>query len=99
MDQAPKNPAAGHVIVLGNEKGGSGKSTTAMHLIVGLLHEERRVGCIDLDLRQGTLSRYVANRTDFCQRGGVRLLMPHQIKIDQPDQIVVAPDADPSTDQ
>ena len=75
--------------MLGNEKGGSGKSTTAMHLIVGLLHEERRVGCIDLDLRQGTLSRYVANRVDFCQRGGVRLLMPHQIKIDQPDQIVL----------
>ncbi len=96
MDQAssgahvPAAPARGaHVIVLGNEKGGSGKSTTAMHLIVGLLHEERRVGCIDLDLRQGTLSRYVANRADFCRRGGVRLLMPEQIRIDQPDQVVL----------
>src|SRR5258706_2684642 len=93
MDQAPRNPDAkgdqAHVIVLGNEKGGSGKSTTAMHLIVGLLHEERRVGCIDLDLRQGTLSPYLANRVDFCQRRRVRPLMPHQIKIDQPDQIVL----------
>ena len=32
----PKNPSrAAHVIVTGNEKGGSGKSTTALHLIIG----------------------------------------------------------------
>ncbi len=72
-----------HIIVLGNEKGGSGKSTTAMHVVVGLLHEDRRVGCIDLDLRQGTLSRYLANRAEFCRRGGVRLRQPEQIVIDQ----------------
>lgn len=51
-----------HVIVLGNEKGGSGKSTTAMHLIVALLHDGYRVGSIDLDARQGSLTRYVENR-------------------------------------
>jgi len=51
-----------HVIVLGNEKGGSGKSTTAMHLIVTLLHDGHRVGSIDLDARQGSLTRYVENR-------------------------------------
>lgn len=51
-----------HVIVLGNEKGGSGKSTTAMHLIVNLLHDGHRVGSIDLDARQGSLTRYVENR-------------------------------------
>jgi chromosome partitioning protein len=78
-----------HVIVLGNEKGGSGKSTTAMHVIVGLLHERRRVGCIDLDVRQGTLSRYLANRADYCRRGGVRLLLPEQTMIDQADQVVL----------
>src|SRR5581483_9475591 len=70
-----------HVIVLGNEKGGSGKSTTAMHLVIGLLLEQRRVGCLDLDLRQATLSRYLANRAEFCKRGGVRLPMPDQIAI------------------
>ena len=37
-----------HVIVLGNEKGGSGKSTAAMHLIVGLLRDGYRVGALDL---------------------------------------------------
>jgi len=55
-----KPPA--HIIVLGNEKGGSGKSTTAMHLTVALLREGRSVATIDLDTRQGTLSRYVENR-------------------------------------
>lgn len=51
-----------YVIVLGNEKGGTGKSTTAMHLIVGLLRSGFSVGAIDVDARQGTLSRYLENR-------------------------------------
>ena len=50
------------ILVLGNEKGGSGKSTTAMHLIVALLRAGASVGSIDLDARQGTLSRYIENR-------------------------------------
>jgi len=52
-----------HVIVFGNEKGGTGKSTAAMHVIAALLDHGLNVGSIDLDLRQGTLSRYVENRT------------------------------------
>jgi chromosome partitioning protein len=51
-----------HVIVLGNEKGGSGKSTTAMHVVVALLRAGGTVGTLDLDARQGTLTRYVENR-------------------------------------
>ncbi len=51
-----------HTIVIGNEKGGSGKSTTAMHVAVGLLRRGYSVATIDVDGRQGTLSRYVANR-------------------------------------
>ncbi|MCH7794923.1 MAG: AAA family ATPase [Proteobacteria bacterium] len=50
------------VITLGNEKGGTGKSTTAMHLAVALLKLGYKVGTIDLDGRQGTLSRYLTNR-------------------------------------
>ncbi len=65
-----------HLIVLGNEKGGSGKSTTAMHLVVGLLREGYRVGAIDLDARQGTLSGYFAARTAYAARHGVDLPMP-----------------------
>jgi chromosome partitioning protein len=65
-----------HVIVLGNEKGGSGKSTTAMHLVVGLLQLGLSVGSIDLDSRQGTLTRYVENRRRFGEDSGVRLASP-----------------------
>jgi chromosome partitioning protein len=65
-----------HIVVLGNEKGGSGKSTTAMHVIVALLHDGYRVGSIDLDARQGTLSRYVENRRDFSAAGGLKLPLP-----------------------
>ena len=65
-----------HVIVLGNEKGGSGKSTTAMHVIVALMKSGRRVGAIDLDLRQGSLSRYLENRQRFCEIKNKDLLFP-----------------------
>jgi chromosome partitioning protein len=51
-----------YVVVLGNEKGGTGKSTIAMHLIVSLLKRGAHVASIDIDARQGTLSRYVSNR-------------------------------------
>jgi chromosome partitioning protein len=65
-----------HIVVLGNEKGGSGKSTTAMHLIVALLHDGYKVGSIDLDARQGTLSRYVENRRAFAATNGLTLPVP-----------------------
>jgi chromosome partitioning protein len=51
-----------YIIVLGNEKGGTGKSTVAMHVSVYLLNQGFRVGTIDVDARQGTLSRYFDNR-------------------------------------
>ncbi|MBK1667817.1 ATPase [Rhodovibrio sodomensis] len=72
-----------HVIVLGNEKGGSGKSTTAMHLIVALLKAGHQVGAIDLDARQGTLSRQVENRRTFAQRNDLRLDLPEMRTIDR----------------
>ena len=65
------------IIVFGNEKGGTGKSTTAMHVIVGLLREGFRVGAIDLDARQGTLSRYFDNRRIYAARNGLKL--PHPL--------------------
>ncbi len=56
-----------HVIVLGNEKGGSGKSTTAFHLAIFLLYSGFRVATIDVDSRQQTLTQYVRNRRDWSQ--------------------------------
>jgi chromosome partitioning protein len=65
-----------HVIVLGNEKGGSGKSTTALHLIVALLRQGKTVASLDLDARQGTLTRYMENRRAYVAERGLRLPMP-----------------------
>ena len=59
---AEKSP---HIIVIGNEKGGTGKSTLSMHLTVNFLREKAQVGTIDLDARQGSLSRYVENRKTY----------------------------------
>ncbi len=72
------------VIVIGNEKGGSGKSTTAMHLIVALLRQGHRVASIDLDRRQRTLSRYVENRNAYAAREGKKLPVPHHAVLDGP---------------
>ncbi len=74
------------MIVLGNEKGGSGKSTTAMHLIVGLLQDGYRVGAIDLDARQGTLSGYLASRQAFAAARGVPLPVPRHQAVPRSEQ-------------
>ncbi|MGF1502292.1 MAG: division plane positioning ATPase MipZ [Paracoccaceae bacterium] len=79
MSDRPSTRA--HVIVLGNEKGGSGKSTTAMHLLVALLRDGHRVGTLDLDLRQQSLFRYISNRDGYGRRSGVDLLMPRRIEL------------------
>ena len=50
------------VLVIGNEKGGTGKSTISLHLVVYLLDMGLKVASVDLDARQGTLSRYLENR-------------------------------------
>ncbi|MGF1609567.1 MAG: division plane positioning ATPase MipZ [Kiloniellales bacterium] len=65
-----------HVVVVGNEKGGSGKTTTAMHLTVALLDRGFDVGCIDLDSRQATLTRYLENRRDYMEAQRLALPMP-----------------------
>lgn len=70
-----KNP---YVIVLGNEKGGTGKSTVSMHVIVSLLRQGFTVGSIDVDARQGTLTRYADNRKATAERmGGLIPLAEH----------------------
>ena len=56
-----------YVIVVGNEKGGTGKSTLSMHIIVNFLRDGLKVGSIDTDARQGSLSRYMENREKFAK--------------------------------
>ena len=65
-----------HFLVFANEKGGTGKSTTAVHTAVALATAGRRVAAIDLDTRQRTLGRYLDNRVATTKRLGVELAMP-----------------------
>lgn len=74
-------PKKAYVIVLGNEKGGSGKTTTCMHLIISLLRLGFTVGSIDIDSRQRSLSRYLENRRQTMLKEGVTLPQPQHIVI------------------
>lgn len=57
-----------HIIVFANEKGGTGKSTTAVHTAIALAASGHRVGALDLDSRQRTMTRYLENRDATMRR-------------------------------
>ena len=78
-----------HVVVIGNQKGGSGKSTFAMHIIVALLKAGKRVASFDLDLNQLTLARYLGNRHEWGRK--------HEQKLEMPDHYPVTEEAHGST--
>jgi len=65
-----------HIITVGNEKGGSGKSTTCMHVATALVRMGYSVGALDLDTRQRSFSRYLENRQGFISRRNTPLPMP-----------------------
>lgn len=65
-------------VVVGNEKGGSGKSTTVINLIFGLMERGHSVACVDLDFRQQTLSRFLECRVAQTEASGRQLPMPDQ---------------------
>lgn len=71
-----------HFLVFANEKGGTGKSTTAVHAAVALAAEGRRVAALDLDTRQRTLGRYLDNRAATMRRLGIDLPMPSHATFD-----------------
>jgi chromosome partitioning protein len=76
MQSDVAKPRSAHVIVLGNEKGGCGKSTVAMHVAVALLQVGQRVATIDLDSRQKSFTNYIENRRDWAARSGLALELP-----------------------
>ena len=65
-----------HRIVFANEKGGTGKSTTAVHVAVALAASGQRVAALDLDVRQKTLARYLDNRAATARRRGLTMPTP-----------------------
>ena len=83
-----------HFLVFANEKGGTGKSTTAVHCAVALAVQGRRVAALDLDTRQRTLGRYLDNRAATVKRQQLDLVMPVYETFDpakeEPLEVVVA---------
>ncbi|WP_339108368.1 division plane positioning ATPase MipZ [Thioclava sp. GXIMD4216] len=84
-----------HIIVTGNEKGGSGKSTTSMHVATALVRMGWRVGALDLDLRQRSMGRYVENRRAFMEREGVTLPCPDYRTLPEIDAASLPPGENP----
>jgi chromosome partitioning protein len=69
------------VIVVGNEKGGAGKSTIAMHLITALLWAGSSTAAIDLDLRQQSMGRFLSNRRTWLAASGADAPMPTEYRL------------------
>ncbi|MGJ3230279.1 MAG: division plane positioning ATPase MipZ [Oceanicaulis sp.] len=83
VKQAERGLGAAHVIVVGNEKGGAGKSTVAIHLAIALMRMGKAVGVIDLDVRQASLSRHLSNRRAWAEKRGAKLPVPAEARLPQ----------------
>lgn len=81
LNAAMKSRGSPHVIVVGNEKGGSGKTTIAMHIAVALMKSGQRLATIDLDSRQRTLTHYIEGRRAWSRRFDLDLELPTHLAI------------------
>ena len=88
----PARPVGrGQIIVVGNEKGGAGKSTLAIHIGAALMHSGARVAVIDLDLRQQSVGHFFASRRTWCDANGADLPMPVRMPLaDEASRLVKA---------
>lgn len=80
------------VIVIGNEKGGAGKSTIAIHLITALLHGGATVGLMDLDLRQESTARFFSNRKTWNAVAKAQLPEPTHYRLSENSLALAAAD-------
>ena len=80
------------VIVVANEKGGSGKSTVAIHLAIALLKAGQSVATIDLDSRQRSLTHYIDNRLAWARQRGQELPTPTHVCFDEAGELSAAED-------
>src|SRR3954463_4818739 len=83
-------PRSASRVRLGNEKGGSGKSTVAMHIAVALLKAGQRVATIDLDSRQQSFTHYIENRRAWAKHAGLQLELPSHYRISRSDGAIVS---------
>ena len=83
------------VVVVGNEKGGAGKSTIAIHLAAGLMAQGESVAVIDLDLRQQSFGRFLANRRAWLAKSGAQAPMPIEVRLGENSaRVFDAPEAE-----
>ncbi|HEY2048649.1 MAG TPA: division plane positioning ATPase MipZ [Caulobacteraceae bacterium] len=75
------------VIVVGNEKGGAGKSTVATHLAVALMYEGAQVAIADLDRRQRSMEHFFSNRAAWT--AAERVALPHPVVLDVGDDVAL----------
>lgn len=68
-----------HVIIVGNEKGGCGKTTTSTHILVYLMKLGFTVGSVDIDSRQRSLTRYLDNRRQTSMNQEIPLELPRHV--------------------
>ena len=85
------NRSVAHIIVVGNEKGGAGKSTVSMHIATALVRLGHRVGAVDLDLRQKSFGRYLENRAKYLAKTEVSLPSPNYIDLPEVDPATLNP--------
>lgn len=72
-----------HIIVVGNEKGGVGKTTTAVHLMINLLYDGYKVSSIDIDSRQRSISHFLENRRNYILSQKINLPFPSHFIINR----------------
>jgi len=80
-----------HIIVVGNEKGGAGKSTVSMHVATALARMGHKIGALDLDLRQRSFARYVENRRSFLASAELTLASPDVHELPEIDASALKP--------
>ena len=68
-----------HVIVTANEKGGTGKSTVAVHVAVALLRAGQQVATIDLDAREQTFTHFIEDRRAWAKHNRAELQIPDHV--------------------
>ena len=73
------------ILVLGNEKGGAGKTTCAMHIIASALAKNYKVASIDVDSRQHTLTTYLQNRVTYNKSNNKPVAIPQHYLVKESD--------------
>jgi chromosome partitioning protein len=70
------------IIVIGNEKGGAGKSTVLVHLAAALMHDGVKLAVIDLDARQQSTGHFFASRAAWAAANpAAELPMPVLVEV------------------